>query len=124
MKIPIHNTLYNFENLPIKNKPINFDILNNLNFQSVDLKKFPLIKILNILPKKNSLFETALISINDYFVSKFINKKINYKDLINLINNYAHNKNFLDLRKKVPKNIDEIYKTRNYVYSKLNILGI
>ena len=124
MKIPIHNTLYNFENLPIKNKPINFDILNNLNFQSVDLKKFPLIKILNILPKKNSLFETALISINDYFVSKFINKKISYKKLINLINYNAHNRIFLNLRKKTPKNIRDIYKIRNYVYSKLNNLGI
>ena len=117
MKIPIHK-------MPIKTKSINFKILNNLEFQKVDVKKFPLIKILDILPKNNSLFETALITINDYFVSLFIKKKINYKELINFINYNAHNKIFLKFRKKVPKNIQDIHKTRNYVYSKLDNSGI
>jgi len=75
MKIPIHNTIYYPDNKTIKTKSLNYKILNNLNFQKVDTKKFPLIKILNILPKKNSLYETALISINDYFVSMFLKKK-------------------------------------------------
>ena len=54
----------------------------------------------------------------------FIKKKINYKELINLINYNAHNKIFLKFRKKVPKNIRDIQKTRNYVYSKLHNSGI
>ena len=124
MKIPIHNTIYNLNKMPIKTKSINFKILNNLEFQKVDVKKFPLIKILDILPKNNSLFETALITINDYFVSLFNKKKINYKELINFINYNAHNKIFLKFRKKVPKNIQDIHKTRNYVYSKLDNSGI
>ena len=124
MKIPIHNTLYYHNKSFIKTRPLNLAILNNLNFQTMDLKKFPLIKLLNILPKKNSLYETALTSINDYFVSMFIKKKIKYSELIRLINYNAHNRIFLKLRKKVPKNIQEIYKIRNYVYSKLNNSGI
>jgi 1-deoxy-D-xylulose-5-phosphate reductoisomerase len=124
MKIPIHNTIYYLDNKTIKTKSLNYKILNNLNFQKVDTKKFPLIKILNILPKKNSLYETALISINDYFVSMFLKKKITYKELINSINSHAHNKFFLKLRKKTPKNIHDIQKIRNYVYSKLNNSGI
>mgnify|MGYP005994668751 CR=1 FL=1 len=124
MKIPIHNTIYYLDNKTIKTKSLNYKILNNLNFQKVDSKKFPLIKILNILPKKNSLYETALISINDYFVSMFLKKKITYKELINSINSYAHNKFFLKFRKKTPKNIHDIQKIRNYVYSKLNNSGI
>ena len=124
MKIPIHNTLYHFDKSHIKTKQLNIKILNNLNFQKIDTKKFPLIKLLNILPKKNSLFETALITINDYFVTKFIKKKINYNQLIKLIYYYAHSRIFLKLRKKTPKNIREIYKIRNYVYSKLDNSGI
>ena len=41
----------------------------------IDYKKFPLTKILSLLPQYNSLFETALISINDYFVQKFLQPK-------------------------------------------------
>ena len=124
MKIPIHNTIYHLDKVPIKTKSINFKILNKLDFQNTNIKKFPLIKILDILPKNNSLFETALITINDYFVTMFIKKKINYKQLIDLINSNAHNKVFLKFRKKMPKNIQEIHKIRNYVYSKLDNSGI
>ena len=124
MKIPIHNTIYHLDKVPIKTKSINFKILNNLDFQNINIKKFPLIKILDVLPKNNSLFETALITINDYFVTMFIEKKINYKQLIDLINSNAHNKVFLKFRKKMPKNIQEIHKIRNYVYSKLDNSGI
>ena len=124
MRIPIHNTIYHKNKNSFKTKSLNLKILNNLNFQSVDLKKFPLLRILKILPKKNSLFETALITINDYFVSLFIKEKISYKDLINLIDYNAHNKIFLKFKKKTPKNIQDIYKIRNYVYSKLNNSGI
>ena len=124
MKIPIHNSIYHLDKIPIKTKSINFKILNNLNFQNINVQKFPLIKILDLLPKNNSLFETALISINDYFVSMFIKKKINYKALINVINYNAHNKIFLKFRKKMPKNIQDIHNIRNYVYSKLNNSGI
>ena len=124
MKIPIHNTIYHLVKKPLKTKSINFKILNNLNFQKIDIKKFPLIKILDILPKNNSLYETALITINDYFVSLFVKKKINYKELIKLINYNAHNKIFLKFRKKEPKTIRDIHKTRNYVYSKLHNSGI
>ena len=124
MKIPIHNTIYHYNKLPFGTKSLNLKILNNLSFETVNLKKFPLINILKILPKKDSLFETALISINDYFVSMFLNKKIDYKKLISLINKNVQNRSFFNLRKKIPKNIQEIYKIRNYVYSKLNNSGI
>ena len=124
MRIPIHNSVYINYTKKINTKNINLDILNDLKFQEVDDKMFPTTKILNLLPKKNSLYETALVAINDYFVSMFIQKKISYKDLINSINNNAYNKIFLKLRKKTPKNIQDIYKTRNYVYSKLDNSGI
>ena len=124
MKIPIHNSIYYSQKKSIRSKPLNIDILNNLEFKKIDYNQFPLTKILDLLPKKNSLYETALISINDFFVIKFLNKKINYNQLISLINKFAHDRNFTKFRKIPVKSIEEIYKIRDYVSFKLNTLGI
>ena len=44
MKIPIYNSIYpNIYKNKI-NKPINLEIMNNLNLKKLDLKKFPLLK--------------------------------------------------------------------------------
>ena len=67
MKIPIFNSIYDNKSFfPLKK--INFQILNNLSLRNVDKKKFPLVKLLNFLPENNSLYETILITINDFFV--------------------------------------------------------
>ena len=77
MQIPISNSLYlgsknkNF----LKSKKIDLNILNSLNFQKVNLKKFPVIKILKKITKNNSLFDTVLVSANDELVSLFFKKK-------------------------------------------------
>ena len=115
MKIPIYNSIYLLDKKKVNSKPLNIKILNNLEFNKIDYKKFPLTKILSLLPKYNSLFETALISINDYFVQKFLNKKIDYKNLVKLINKYSNDKNFTKFRKIPVKNVKEIYKIRDYV---------
>ena len=124
MKIPIHNSLYYFDNKELKTKQINLKMLNKLNFQSVDYKKFPLLKLLNNLPKNDSLFETVLITVNDFFVSIYLKKKINYKQLIYSINYYSNNKIFHKFKKKTPKNITDINNTKNFVYEKLSNWGI
>ena len=124
MKIPVHNSIYHNDNKELKTKEIDFKILNKLDFRNVDYKKFPLVRILNILPKNDTLFETVLISINDFFESVYLKKKINYKKIVNLINYYSHNKIFHKFKRKIPKNVNDIYKTKNYVYEKLSNSGI
>ena len=71
MKIPIFNSVYDNRNKKINNKKIDYSSLNNLSFKSIDLKKFPSIKILKKIPKKISLFETILVSVNDELVDLF-----------------------------------------------------
>ena len=124
MKIPIHNSLYYNKFKKIDSKPLNFNVLNNLKFKKVDKKKFPLIKLIDSLPNKNSLYETALVSINDYFVIKYLQKRFSYSKLVKLINFHANHKNFTILRKSYVKNVDDIYKIRDYVHLKLDALGI
>ena len=52
MKIPIYNSIYSKILKKNDSKSIDLKIMNNLNLIKVDLKKFPLVKILNTLPKK------------------------------------------------------------------------
>ena len=123
MKIPIYNSL-NLVNKKIRTLPLRFDTLNKLNFNEVDNKKFPLVNIIYKLPKKISLFETILITVNDYFVNKFLEKKISYKKLIFIIIKILNMKEFQKYKKIKPKNIEDIYRLRDYVSFKMDSLSI
>ena len=124
MKIPIYNSIYMPNIKKFKTYPLNLKILNNLKLNEVNIKKFPLIKLLNKLPKYPSLFETILITINDYFVYKFLDNKITFQKLINLINRISNFKEFQKFKKIKPKSVDDIYQLRDYVSLKLDNLGI
>ncbi len=124
MKIPIYNSLYSSLNLKIETKSLDLKILNNLELKNVNYIKFPLLKILNKLVENDSLYETVLVTINDYFVFKYLNDEINYNRMINQIYKYSKFKEFLKYRKLVPKNVQEIYKLRDYVSFKLNTLSV
>ena len=124
MKIPIYNSIYSADTKLIKTHSLNLKILNNLELKEVDTKKFPLVKLLNKLPNYSSLFETVLITTNDYLVFKFLEKKINFQKLIKLIERISNIKEFQKFKKIKPKNIDDIYDLKDYVSLKLDSLGI
>ncbi len=124
MKIPIFNSLYFNENKRYKSNSLDLNILNNLILKKVNLSKFPLVKILSTLPKYSSLFETVLITVNDYLVIKFLDKKISFKKLIYLINKITKLKEFQKYKKIKPKKVEDIYRLRNYVSSKMDSLVI
>ena len=124
MKIPIYNSIYPSNIKNIKTHPLNLKILNNLELKNVDTEKFPLIKLLNKLPHHSSLFETVLITINDYLVFKFLDNKINFPKLMDLINRISNFKEFQKFKKIKPKSVDDIYQLRDYVSLKLDNLGI
>ena len=124
MKIPIYNSLYDIEEKNLISKPLNLEILNHLNLKKVNLKKFPVVKLLENLPRYSSLYETVLITINDYLVLKFLAKEIRFNNLIKLINKISNLIEFQKFKKIKPKNIDDIYRLRKYVRSKMNSFSI
>ena len=124
MTIPIYNSVYFKENKNIKSRPVDFKNLNNLNLKKVNKNKFPLVKLLNKLPKHPSLFETILITVNDYLVNKFLDRKINFLELTKLIIKISKLKEFQKFKKIKPRNINQIYNLRDYVHLKLDTLGI
>ena len=124
MKIPIYNSIYYEKNKCIKTRPLDFKILNNLQLKKVEKTKFPLVKLLDKIPNQSSLFETILITINDYLVYKFLEKKINFQELNRLIYKFSDYKEFQKFKKINPKNLKEIYNLRDYVRLKIESLGI
>jgi 1-deoxy-D-xylulose-5-phosphate reductoisomerase len=124
MQIPIFNSLHSEILKSNKTNPINLKILNDLNLEVVDKKKFLLINILDKMPTYNSLFETVIITINDYFVYKFLEKKVSFEEMIFLINKYVNFKKFQKFKKIKPRNVDEIYRLQDYVSIKMDSLSI
>ena len=124
MKIPIYNSIFYKSYQNLKTDSLDFKILNNLNLKKVEKNKFPLVSLLQKLPKNSSLYETVLISINDYLVYKFLDKKINFQKLTKLIYKISNLKEFQKYKKIQPKNIKDIYNLRDYVHLKLDTLGI
>ena len=125
MRIPIFNTIQSeLHKTSIKSKNIDIIKMNSLNFKFVDKKKFPIIKILNLLPEKNSLFETILVSANDELVKLFLNQKIKFIDISRILLKLVKYKNFTKFKRIKPKNIKEILQLNNYVRLKINSKSI
>ena len=123
MSIPIANSLYKDFGYRSKNK-INFKILNNLNFIDVDKKKFPVIKILDNYPNYCSLYDTALVSINDELVNLFLDQKISFEDIFKNLIYIINLSSIKKLKKIVPKNYEEINEINDFVRLKTFKLSI
>jgi 1-deoxy-D-xylulose-5-phosphate reductoisomerase len=124
MTIPIFNSLYPNYQKKLKSKPLNLSIVNNLDFNKVNLKKFPIIKILDELPKINSLFETIVVTVNDNLVQQFLNEKIKFTDISKNLLKIISYKEFKKYKGITPKNINDILELSKYVSLKMNTLSI
>ena len=124
MRIPIFNSLYLKKSQLTRTKPVNLHFLNNLKLKNVNTRKFFLTKTIANLPQKSSLYETILITVNDYLVYKFLENRISFKDLMQMIQKFSNLKEFQKFKKIKAKNIEDIYRLRDYVSLKMNSLGI
>ena len=124
MKIPIFNSLYPEFEKKFKSKKVNFKILNNMNFQKVDLKRFPIVKLIKSLPIKDSLFETVIVSANDCLVENFLNNNIKFLDISKFLFRILNSKEFQKYKIKEPLNIEEIKSLNRYVSFKTNKLCV
>ena len=124
MKIPIFNSIYLNTDKSIKSRKIDIEKLNNLNLKKINIKKFPLLKILNLIPEKNTLFETIVVSANDELVNLFLKKKINYSKFQQKLLSTINLKEFQAYKNKKPIDIGEISRLNNYVRLKIKELCI
>ncbi len=124
MKIPIFNSIYTNHQKSLVSKSINFKFLNHLDFQKVDLRKFPSVNLIKKIPEKNSLFETVVVSANDELVNLFLQNKINFKDIFYNLNKITSLKKLSIYKDKSPKNFNQIYELSKYVRLKTRSLSI
>ena len=115
MKIPIFNSLFSSNYKKLETKKLNIKILNNLDFQKVDPKKFPMIKLLKHLPLHQSLFETVIVSANDTLVSLFLKKKIKFHEINEKLYKILKLKEFNKFKNIFPRKSRDIIEVNNYV---------
>jgi 1-deoxy-D-xylulose-5-phosphate reductoisomerase len=124
MKIPIFNSIYpNFQK-KIKTNILDLKNLNNLNFKPIDKRRFPIVKILEILPISESLFETVIVSANDTLVNFFLDKKIKFNDIAKILLMILNLREFKKYKKIKPKNIAQIKNLSKYVSIKIKSLSV
>ena len=124
MIIPIYNSLYFKKQFILKTNEIDLKKLNNLNFDKVDYKKFPLVNILSTLPKSDSLFETIIVATNDEFVKLYLEGKIKYTVLVDRIYKFISLPEFRKFKLIKPKKIKTIEELNSYVRLKINNMSV
>ena len=120
MKIPIFNSLYDNQKKKIRTDQLNLKKLNFLDFKKVDTDKFSSIKIIKKLQNKDSLLETIIVLANDELVNLFLLKKINFNDIINILQRLINMKEFKKYSQKKPGNIKTIIALDKYIRKKIN----
>ena len=106
MKIPISNTIYKNNILTKKNIQINN--LNKLNFQKVNSKKFPSIKLLNKCFNLGPSTPIIINASNEVLVDLFLRRKINFLDIVKTLNKILKGKNFKKYAKIKPRSLKDI----------------
>ena len=94
-------------------KKINKCEIENLFFQKVDKKIFPVINIKNRINEHPS---TSIIinAANEILVDQFLNKKIPFLSISKTIMKILRDRNYKKYAIKKPKNINEIIKIDNW----------
>ena len=107
MKIPISNTLYNKNNF-VKTSNIQIKDLNNLHFQKVDPKIFPSIKLLKKCFKLGCSTPIIMNAANEVLVGLFLKGKIEFLDIVKIINKILKGQDFNKYAKRKPMSIKDI----------------
>ena len=124
MTIPIFNSIYPAHESKIKSNQLDIDILNNLKLEPVEKQRFPVIKIIDKLTDKDSLFETVIVSANDKLVSRFLKNEIKFTDISHTLLKIINLKEFSKLKRITPKNVEQVSKLADYVSLKINSMSI
>ena len=108
MEIPIFNSINSNNSLYNKSTILDLKKMNNLKLSKIDFKRFPVLKILKKLPKKHSLFETVIVSINDFLVENFLKKKIKFIDISKNLLKISNLTDYSKYKYIYPKSVNDI----------------
>jgi 1-deoxy-D-xylulose-5-phosphate reductoisomerase len=124
MTIPIFNSIYFNTDKKLKSKNIDIEALNDLSLKKIDNTRFPVVKILNNLDKEDSLFETIIVTANDKLVKLFLNNKIKFTDISNMLLKICDITEFKKFKAIKPRNVEEIHNLSDYVSLKIDTMSV
>ena len=124
MKIPIFNSIYDKKIKYITSKKINSKTLNNLNFYEVDKLKFPSVKLLKKISKKNTLYDTVIIIANEELVKLFLLNKISLRQIVEKLTKIINLKECKKYFTKKPTSLSKILKVSELVRLKTNGISV
>ena len=114
MKIPISNILYEKKKNILKNSDIKIKHINNLDFQKVNSKTFPSIKLLDKCFSSGPSTPIIINAANEVLVDLFLKGKIGFLDIVKIINKILRHKDFRKNAKRNPKSIKDIKMADNW----------
>ena len=123
MKIPISYTLLE-KNSYYNIKKIDAKILNSLNFQEVNLKRFQSIKLIAKSLNNGFLAPTILNASNEVLVDLFLHKKIRFLDIVKILSMIFKDKDFKKYAKRKPVNLKDIQVVDNWARLKTLAMSV
>jgi len=114
MKIPISNIFYAKKKNVLKNSDIKIKHINNLNFQKVNSKNFPSVKLLDKCFSSGPSTPIIINAANEVLVDLFLKGKIGFLDIVKIINRILRHKDFRKNAKRNPKSIKDIKMADNW----------
>ena len=124
MIIPIFNSIYYGTTNKIKTNKLDIKTINNLELSQVEIKRFPIIKLIDKLTDKDSLFETVIVSANDILVDKFLKNKIKFTDISKILLKITNLNEFIKFKSIKPKNVEQVANLAEYVSLKIDTLSV
>ena len=114
MKIPISNIINETKNNISKESNINIKDLNKLNFQKINIKKFPAIKLLNKCFTLGPSTPIIINAANEVLVDLFLQGKIEFLDIVKVLNRILKGKDFKKYARRKPSSIKVIKMADNW----------
>ncbi len=111
MRLPIQYALYYPQRRPLSGKRLDFFELGNLTFEKPDTDTFPGLKLAYEAMKRGGNIPTAFNAANERAVAKYLNRKINFLDIPEIIEACMENCRFLE-----HPSVDEILDTEKAAY--------
>jgi len=119
MKIPISNILFGRKNHVSNVRNLNVNVLSKLNFQSVNIKKFPSIKLINKCLTLGLSAPTIVNASNEVLVSLFLSGKLDFLEIVKKINQILRDKEFKKYARRKPESIKDILIADNWARLKI-----
>ncbi len=114
MRLPIQYALFYPDRRPLNGEALDFYKLREITFEKPDMDTFVGLKMAYEAASKGGNIPTALNAANEYAVAKFLDRKIKYLTIYDMIRFAMDNVKFID-----NPSVEEILNTEQEVYKLL-----